>query len=97
MAKKQEGSEFEHHIVGVRLRVNGSGNLKLNLSDLDDIQIQALVDLPLQVATRFEPTRLSNFQSQRTRLEIKVTEINEWFEIQRIIIFSKPVAVEYPM
>lgn len=97
MAKKQEGSEFEHHIVGVRLRVNGSGNLKLNLSDLDDIQVQALVDLPMQAATRIEPTRLSNFQSQRTRLEVKVTEINEWFEIQRIIIFSKPVAVEYPM
>ena len=78
------------------MRVTGSGNLQLSLQDLDNVQTQDLVPLPMQTATRFEPTRLANFQSQRTRLIGKVTELNEHFTITRIIIFAKPVAVEYP-
>lgn len=98
MAKKQKlGSEFEHHIVSIRLRVTGNGNLQLSLTDLDDIQNQDLAVLPMQLNTRFEPTRLANFQSQRTRLVGTTTELNETFHINRIIIFAKPVAVEYPM
>lgn len=90
------GGENEHHVVSVRLRVTGVGNLHLGLQDLDDIQTQALVDLPMQATTRFEPTRLANFQSQRIRLTGGTTEINERFRIHRIVIFAKMVAVEYP-
>lgn len=93
---KVSGGEYEHHVVGVRLRCTGSGTLKLSLSDLDDVQTQSLADLTLSATTRFEPTRLANFQSQRIRLTGKVIEKDEYFEIQRIIIFAKPVAVEYP-
>lgn len=88
--------EFEHHIVAIRLRVTGAGNLDLSLTDLNNIQTLNLVPLPLQAATRYEPTRLANFQSQRTRLVGTTTEINEVFLISRIIIFAKPVAIEYP-
>lgn len=95
MAKKL-GVESEHHVVGVRLRVNGSGALQLALTDLDNVQSQNLVPITMETSTRIEPTRLSNFQSQRTRLVGKVTEINEWFRIRRIIIFAKSVAIEYP-
>lgn len=94
---KNSGEEFEHHIVGVRLRVTGSGNLKLSLLDYSDIQNQNLDPLVMQTKTRFEPTKLANFQSQRTRLIGQTTEINEVFQISRIIIFAKPVAVEYPI
>ena len=94
--KKETGVESEHHVVGVRLRVTGLGNLKLSLTDLNDIQTQNLVDLPMLATTRFEPLRLANLQSQRIRLVGKVTEINEHFMIGRIIMFAKPVAVEYP-
>lgn len=98
MAKKNPlaGGEVEHHIVGVRLRVTGSGNLQLSLTDYDDIQTQNLVDLPMQATTRIEPTRLANFQSQRIRLVGQTTEIDEYFDIHRIVIYAKPVAVEYP-
>ena len=97
MAKKGGTSiEGEHHIVGVRLRVTGEGNLHLRLQDLDNIQNQDLALLPLVTDTRIEPTRLANFQSQRTRLYGRVTEINENFHIRRIIIYAKMVAVEYP-
>lgn len=96
MASKNSG-EVEHHIVGVKLRVTGSGNLKMTLTDLNSIQNQSLIDLVMQSTTRIEPTKLANFQSQRIRLELKTTEINEVFTIKRIIIFAKPVAVEYPI
>lgn len=97
MAKKQSGGgENEHHVVGIRLRVIGTGNLQLFLSDLQDVQTQTLIPIPMVATTRIEPTRLANFQSQRIRLTLKTTEINEILRIQRIIIFAKPVAVEYP-
>lgn len=92
----RETGENEHHVVGVRMRATGFGNLKLRLTDLDQKQIQDLVDWPLELTTRFEKTRLSNFQSQRIRFEIRLEEINEHFMIRRILLFAKPVAVEYP-
>ena len=88
--------EYEHHIVGVRARIVGSGNMDYSLEDYSAIQTQNLVPLVMAAATRFEPTVLSNFQSQRTRLIGKTTELNEWFEISRLVIWAKPVAVEYP-
>ena len=97
MAKRSGTSiESEHHVVGVRFRVTGSGNLDLRLVDLDNTRTYQMVDLPLQVTTRIEPTRLANFQSQRIRLEGRIQELNEYFHIRRIIIFAKPVAQEYP-
>lgn len=96
MAKKSGGGENEHHVVGIRLRVTGSGNLLMTLRDLDDVRSSVLVPLPMQTTTRIEPTRLANFQSQRIRLEGTITEIEEHFHIRRIIFFAKPVAVEYP-
>jgi hypothetical protein len=96
MAKRSSNEENEHHVVGVRLRITGSGNLQMSLSDLDDTRTSNLVPIPMQATTRIEPTRLANFQSQRIRLNLVTTEIDERFRIQRIIIFAKPVAVEYP-
>ncbi len=97
MAKKRGSSEYEYHIVATRMRVLGSGNLRQTLTDLSQVQSSVLQPIVMTQTTRFEPTTLSNFQSQRTRLEIKTTEIDEWFRINRIIIFAKAVAAEYPM
>lgn len=94
--RKSTGGENEYHIVGVRMRVQGEGDLQLSLTDLDNTQTYNMVNLTMTPTTRIEPTRLANFQSQRTRLVGEVTEMDEWFRISRIIIFAKPVAVEYP-
>lgn len=88
--------ESDFHIVAVRSRVTGSGNLLFSLEDYSQIQTQNLQPLALQAATRFEPLVLSNFQSQRTRLIGQVVNLGEWFEFNRLIIFAKPVAEEYP-
>lgn len=95
VSSKQTG-DYEHHVVAVRLRVVGAGNLQLSLQDLSDVQTQNLATLPMQTATRFEATRLANFQSQRIRLVGRTTEIDEIFNIGRIVVFAKAVAVEYP-
>lgn len=96
MAKKEKGGEYEHHVVAVKFRVVGVGNLLLSLTDLDDIQTETLVPITMAAATRFEPLRLANFQSQRVRLVGKVSVVNEYFKIQRILVYAKPVAMEYP-
>ena len=95
MAKGALG-EVEHHVVAIRLRVTGAGNLQLTLKSLDDILTQQLVDVPMTLTSRIEPLRLANFQSQRIRLRGETTEINEIMAIRKIIFFAKPVAVEYP-
>lgn len=43
-----------------------------------------------------EPQRLANFTNQRVQFELKTTEINEYFIINRIIVFAKPIWSEYP-
>jgi len=88
--------EYDTHIVATRARVVGSGLLRYSLQDYSAIQNQILAPLTMAATTRFEPTVLSNFQSQRTRLIGQVTDIDEWFEFSKIIIFAKPVAIEYP-
>ena len=97
MARKAKGGgEYEYHVVGIRARVTGLGNLQYKLEGLDAVRNLNLVPLVLATTNAVEPTRLCNFQSQRTRLVGTVTELGEWFQIRRIVIFAKPVAKEYP-
>jgi hypothetical protein len=94
--KSSGGGENEHHVVGVRMRITGSGNLDMVLRDLDNVRTYPMEPFVMASATRIEPTRLANFQSQRIQLHGSVDEIDEWFWIRRIIIFAKSVVVEYP-
>lgn len=87
------------------MRVVGNGDLNVALTDLGEVvgldvvptQTQNLVPITMVASTRIEPTRLANFQSQRTRLEGSVSGLDDTFTISRIIIFAKAVTVgEYP-
>lgn len=99
MARKSSSSngEFEHHVVAMRLRVTGGGNLNLRLESLSQAKVTDLVPIAMLSSTAIEPTRLANFQSQRIRWILNTTELNDHFLISRIILFAKPVAAEYPM
>lgn len=90
------GTEFEHHVVGARLRVTGSGNLQSRFAGLDDIVTDTCANIPMTPTNRLEPTVLANIQSQRIRYEFFTTEVDEYFMIRRIIIYAKAVATEYP-
>ena len=96
MAKKGNAPEYDHHVVAVRLRLTGAGNLQHRLSGLDDVLQNTLVPLPMTATARIEPTRLANLQGQRIRYELWTDQLNETFLIRRIIIYAKPVAIEYP-
>lgn len=85
-----------HHFGAIRFRVKGSGNLKLRLLSLDEVYQNILVPLVITSLTNKELNRLSNFTQQRAKLEIKTEEINEYFEISKIVIYVTPVATNYP-
>lgn len=89
--------EFISHFNGVKVRVNGTGSLKLKLFSLDDQRYEELADIQMSERTNIIPTTLANFVEQRCSLEIKTLNINDYFRINRIIIYSKFFASEYPM
>jgi len=97
-AALSEGSSGESisHYAAIRIRVTGVGNLKMQVSSLDDVRSKTLVPLVMQATNRIIPTRLVNFTEQRASFELKTTEINEKFRINRIVIFTKEVFTSYP-
>lgn len=91
------GEENFLHITGIRLRITGNGNLKATFFSLDDTRSYPLVDLIMASAPGRNLDRLANVpQEQRVYLELKTTEIDETFRLNRIIIWAKQVSVELP-
>ena len=84
------------HFGSIRIRLTGTGNLKMKVYSLDDVRSKELVPFAMQGATRIIPTRIVNFMEQRASFELKTTEMDERFRINRIIIFSKEVFKSYP-
>lgn len=83
------------HINAVRLRLVGSGTLNMTLKSLGVFE-QELTGFTMATVTDKQPTRLANFKNQRIALEVYTNEIDEWFKINRIILYVKPIAGEYP-
>lgn len=96
VGKQGSSGEFISHFTGVRMRINGSGNLQMRLLSFQDVSEQVLVPFVMQTTTKVEPFRLANFNEQRASLEGKTTEIDEYFKINRIILFAKPLWTDYP-
>ncbi len=88
--------EIINHFGAVRLRVTGSASLRLKLFSFDEVKQNVLSPLILATKTNIEPNRLSNFTQQRAKLEIRTTEINESFQISKVIVFVRPVAKSFP-
>jgi hypothetical protein len=97
-AALSEGSSGENisHFAAIRIRITGTGNLKMQVSSLDAIRSKTLVPLVMQSTNRIIPTRLVNFTEQRASFELKTTEIDEKFRINRIVIFTKEIFSSYP-
>ena len=100
MAKRsnivQSKGEDINHFAAIRLRVIGNGNLIIRTYGLEEVLIQQLDDTILTAATNIQPTKLMNVSQQRLSFEFRVTEFGEWFELQRFIIFSKPIYTQQP-
>jgi len=92
------GSSGENisHFTGTRMRLTGSGSLKMTFKSLDEVEEQELVPFTMQVTTNREPFRLANFNQQRAMLEGYTEVIDEVFRVNRIIIFVKELWADYP-
>ena len=84
------------HFNAVRFRGIGTGNLKIKLRSYDNIQEQNLADIPMAMKTNIQPTRLANFMDQRCIIQVGTDSINDYFKINRIILFSREHATSYP-
>ena len=87
---------YINHYGFVRLRVTGSGNLNLRLLSLSGTKKTTIPPLAMQSSTNIEVAKKCNFQQQRAQLEFKTTEIDEVFQLNKLVFFIKPVAENYP-
>lgn len=84
------------HFTGFRLRVTGAGILVPTVYSLNDILFEILTSISLITTTDRELMRLMNFQTQRMSLELKTTDINNVFQVNKLILFAKEVFAEFP-
>lgn len=84
------------HFGAVRLRVTGTGNLKLRFLSLNEVAERILTPVVMSSTTDKYPNVLANFSKQRAQLEIKTTEIDDVFEIGEVCIYIKPIFASYP-
>jgi hypothetical protein len=93
---EQSSGESTSHFGSIRIRVDGTGFLRLSAFSLDDLNSKLMVPLLMAPKNRYSPTRIVNFVEQRATFELKTTGIGEKFRINRIIIFSKELYKSYP-
>ncbi len=93
-----EGSSGENiqHFSTLRIRVLGQGNLKMRAYSLDDVKTKDLVPFTLKLLNRIEPNRIVNVVEQRVSFELWTEEVDEWFRINRIIVYAKEIFTSHP-
>lgn len=85
------------HVVASRVRVRGTGYLRLSLHSLDDINTSTLHPIEMSSSTNKPATKLANFRDSRVQLKIITNDIDEVFNIGTFYMFTKPVAESYPV
>lgn len=88
--------EYINHFNAVRIRVNGTGTLRMTLYSQDEVNSHTLPTLTMAALPAKQPTVLCNFMSQRAMLDGRTTAQSERFLIRRILVFVKPVFSSYP-
>ena len=85
-----------NHFNPVEIRVEGSGNLRLRLLSRSATKTVTLNPIVMSTATAKTEIKKVNFKQEFAQLEIKTTGYGEYFVIDRIAVFSKPIASAYP-
>jgi hypothetical protein len=91
-----ESAENITHFTAVRMRIQGTGNLKMSFISQDNVITQNLAELPMKELNERQPTRLSNFMQQRAIFELHTEKRLDFFRINRIIVFIKETYSSYP-
>jgi hypothetical protein len=88
--------DFISHFTGIRMRITGSGTMRPSMMSQDDIITYPLAPITLSSTSRFHSFTLANVIEQRAHLQLKTTEINDDFAINRIILFGKTMFTQVP-
>ena len=90
------GSGNAIHFGGLRLRVVGSGNLEVSIATLEDVIVKTNSPIVLAEPNRIEPYRILNFTTQRASIKLQTVNENEWFKINQLVVYARPVFQNYP-
>lgn len=80
-----------NHYAGLRLRAVGEGFLQNTFSGLDRASVLVGRDIPLSIAPGKELATLVNFQAEKASVSFSTQFINEWFHINKIIVFASKI------
>lgn len=93
----EENDDNVIHYGGARLRISGTGNLQARFLGLDNSVSNVLATTALSSAPGTELFLLANMVSQKARLELKTTAINEKFKVNRLTTYYKPIYTSFPL
>lgn len=84
------------HFGAITVRVNGTGLLRMKLKSLDDVKTKVIAPITMSSTPGKEPTKLTNFNSQRARYRLETTAIDEYMKINRIVVWIKEIYTQFP-
>lgn len=84
------------HFVGARLRVVGSGVLRLTMKSRSDVNQDVMPTINMAASSNIMPLSLSNFIDQGGRLRIETTGFDESFTISAVTVFVTEFASGLP-
>jgi hypothetical protein len=95
-ASSGSGGDNITHFAGIRLRITGEGDLQARFIGLDEVETHNLVEIPLSLTSRTSLLRLGNFVNQQAQLELSMSELDDNFRCNRIIIYARTLWMEVP-
>lgn len=85
-----------HHIGGMTLRVNGSGDLQIAVKGQDSAQIVNYNSMPLVAASGREYFRHANFNNERIAIKLRTSFAGEYFNLKKLVNYLKPTWASRP-
>lgn len=92
----QDPEEDLTHFGATKIRVTGTGTLRQKFYGFDNVLTQTLGNVTMSASPGQQPLMLANFINQRARLELKTTGIDEKMNVNRILVFTKPIFTSLP-
>jgi hypothetical protein len=82
------------HFGSIRFGVIGSGDFNISSINLAETVVKISRPIVLQDPDDYEPTRLIGVKSQRMSFEFSIEGIGSYFQIRRILVYTKPIYSE---
>jgi hypothetical protein len=80
-----------HHFGDIQFRIKGNGTLTINTSGEDGALSKNWVPITLTSSPGREFTRYINFKNEKCSVRVGVTNIHEWFDIEKMSLGCKPL------